>query len=99
LERVLDAALSCEWLGVVEAAQERELLADLGLRLQRDEAQELALAGQDAAAAREERAVEAHVATAGGEAADVRGDRRAEAGVEVDRGARDRERVDPVGME
>ena len=47
--------MALEMLGVVEAAEERELLADLGLGLQRDEAQELALARQDAAAGGDER--------------------------------------------
>ena len=82
---------------IVEVEQQIDLARDLGARLDHDEAREHVAALEDAAAGRDQRLVEAQIAVRRDAPHDLVDHRLA--GVEVDRRARDRQRVDPLGVE
>ena len=96
LEPVLEGPIALDMAGVADVGQQLQLLADLVLRLDDDEAAEQELALEHAVALADQGAEEGQVVVA--ERLDALVDDGA-AGVEVDRRAGDGERVDALGVQ
>ena len=97
LEPVLELAVALDVGGVVDVGEQLQLTGDLVVGLDRDEAGEHVLAAQHATSGRDEPAVEGEVSP-GRERLERCVDDRL-AGMEVDRRAGDRQRVDPLGSQ